>query len=266
MKARAEDIINIMEKYFPLNLAEDWDNAGLQIGSSKILVNKLLIALDIDEQIIKQATDNHVDMIITHHPLFFKPIKSINYDRSSGNLIKTLIQGDITVYSAHTNLDAAEKGLNQLLAEKLGLIDIKPLGLTNEATVFSLGRKGQLNSTMSLQAFALETKKCLGLNALRVVGDLNRDINRVAVVSGSGASYITTARVEKMDVLVTGDIKYHEAKDAIMMGIAVIDAGHQGTEEIMVPYISKLIQQECTCQGYEVDIIMAYADECLKTI
>lgn len=371
MIVRAKDIMTLMEEEYPLHLAESWDNSGLQIGSSDKKVGRILIALDLDSFVLKQAVEQQVDMIITHHPLFFKPIKNINYTSPLGKMIKTLVSADITVYSAHTNLDAAGRGLNQALAEKLGLIDIEPLypasrdslfklvvyvpaahledvrtaictagagcigkyadcsfrvrgtgtfrpgqdtnpfigktgqleevdefrletiiyepdlkqvlnsmhqahpyeevaydlyRLENEGRIFSPGRKGCLVQEISLQDYALRIKDLLGVKSLRVVGDLNSSVKNVAVISGSGASLMNRVISRNIDLLVTGDLKYHEAKDAQAAGLKVIDAGHQGTEAMVVPLLIDYLNPKLASRKMQVELISCTSPDCMKDI
>jgi dinuclear metal center YbgI/SA1388 family protein len=371
VNAKAKDIIRIMENYFPPYLAEDWDNCGLQVGSHNASVNKLMISLDLDQQILQQAINAKADMIITHHPLLFKPVKSINFDQPLGNIIEKLIKNNICVYAAHTNLDASEKGLNQLLAKILDLKDIGPLDksrqelyyklvvfvpvthinevsraindagagyignysdcsfrtggtgtfkpnkgtnpfigaegnltevnefrletivpkhlinkvvdsmikahpyeevaydlycLANEGEIISLGRRGRLKNSMTLRNFAQNVKKRLQVDNVQIAGDLDKIISNVAVVSGAGADFIKMIIARDIDVLVTGDVKYHEAKDAVMAGLAVVDAGHQGTEEIMVSYLAELLERQCKDLNYNIEISMGHSEKCLKTM
>jgi dinuclear metal center YbgI/SA1388 family protein len=360
-----------MEEEYSLHLAESWDNSGLQIGSSDKKVGRILIALDLDSFVLKQAVEKQVDMIITHHPLFFKPMKNINYASPLGRMIKALVSADITVYSAHTNLDAAERGLNQALAEKLGLIDIEPLypasreslfklvvyvpathledvriaictagagyignyadcsfrvrgtgtfrpgqdtnpfigktgqleevdefrletiiyerdlkqvlnsmhqahpyeevaydlyRLENEGRMFSPGRKGCLVQKISLQDYALRIKDLLGVKSLRIVGDLNSSVKNVAVISGSGASLMNRVITQNIDLLVTGDLKYHEAKDAEAAGLKVIDAGHQGTEAMVVPLLIDYLNPKLASRNLQVELISCTSPDCIKNI
>jgi len=371
MIVRAKDIITLMEEEYSLHLAESWDNSGLQIGSSDKKVGRILIALDLDSFVLKQAVEQQVDMIITHHPLFFKPMKNINYASPLGRMIKALVSADITVYSAHTNLDAAERGLNQALAEKLGLIDIEPLypasreslfklvvyvpathledvriaictagagyignyadcsfrvrgtgtfrpgqdtnpfigktgqleevdefrletiiyerdlkqvlnsmhqahpyeevaydlyRLENEGRMFSPGRKGCLVQKISLQDYALRIKDLLGVKSLRIVGDLNSSVKNVAVISGSGASLMNRVITQNIDLLVTGDLKYHEAKDAEAAGLKVIDAGHQGTEAMVVPLLIDYLNPKLASRNLQVELISCTSPDCIKNI
>lgn len=364
---RIKDVISIVEEHFPLSLAEDWDNSGLQIGSYDNPVKNVVIALDVDEYIVKKAIEAKAELIITHHPMFFKGIKKINYSTSQGKLIKSLINNDIAVYSAHTNLDAGENGLNQVLATTLDLVDIKPLykgkedtlfklvvyvptthteevrkaineagsgnignysdcsfrtlgtgtfkpgvntnpfigetgqleeveeyrletvvyrsniskvlkamqdahpyeevaydlyELKNEGKNFSMGRVGILPNKISLGAFAETVKNKLNLDYLRVVGDLSKPIRKVAVIGGSGASLINKVVSQNVDVLVTGDLKYHEAKDAQSLGLAVIDAGHQGTEEIIVNWLANWLEHEAKSRNIEVKFTPVRSNKC----
>ncbi len=371
MQVKVRDIVKIIESFFPVHLAESWDNVGLQIGSYGAPVSRVLVALDLDKEVLQYALDQKADMIITHHPLFFTGIKSINYEQSQGSLLKGIIEAGITVYAAHTNLDAGERGLNQILAESIGLQDIKPLDkghsealyklvvyvpigheeavgqaingagaghlgryadcsfrskgtgffrplegsrpfigqeghleeaeecrletvvpqprlgkvlqemlkahpyeeaaydiylLENRGRVFSLGRTGKLAKEMSLQELCGQVKMSLGLEFLRVVGDMKHSVKKIAVVSGAGASFMSKARSQKCDVLLTGDLKYHEAKDAEALGLAVIDAGHQGTERIMADYLRDLLNEENKKQGWELEVISINGRECIITV
>lgn len=371
MLARVKDIVQIIEEYFPVHLAEKWDNVGLQIGSMQYPVRRVLVALDMDQEVLQYAREQEADMVITHHPLLFHGIKSINYDDAMGNLIKGIIDAGITVYAAHTNLDAGERGLNQILAEKIGLNNIKPLdrgytenlyklvvyvpaehedivrcammeagaghigkysdcsfrvkgtgsfrplagtnpfigqeGMLQEVEeyrletilsqstldqvqssmlrahpyeepaydifrlertgkVFSLGRTGQLAETITLKELGEQVKTELGLKNLRIAGDMNRPVRKIAVVSGAGASFIKLARNRGCDALVTGDLKYHEAKEAIDLGLAIIDAGHQGTEQIMSSYICSLLQMATRERELQAEAIAFLNSECITTI
>ncbi|MDD4802916.1 MAG: Nif3-like dinuclear metal center hexameric protein, partial [Syntrophomonas sp.] len=117
MQAKVRDVVKIVESYFPVQLAESWDNVGLQIGAYNNPINRVVVALDVDKETLQYALEKKADMIISHHPLFFKGIKSINYEQYQGSLLKGIIEAGISVYSAHTNLDAGERGLGQILAE-----------------------------------------------------------------------------------------------------------------------------------------------------
>lgn len=371
MQTRVKDIITIMEKNFPTRYAEDWDNAGLQIGSYDMPVHKVLVSLDPDQETFEQAVQRKVDLIITHHPFFFKGIKTIRFDQAQGKLIRDIIKADIAVYAAHTNLDSAERGLNQILSERLGLRDIQPLEkshveelyklvvyvpagheekvrqtinqagagfigrysdcsfrargtgtfrpaagtnpyigetgvleeveeyrletvmpaekldevlrqmkkvhpyeeiaydvflLQNEGKAFSPGRTGLLEEVISLHRLCDQVKKVLGLDCVQVVGKLEKKVSKVAVVSGAGTSFMREAKGSQCDVLITGDLKYHEARDAEAMNLAIIDAGHFGTESIVGDMLCTLLRGIFQEKGMNVEISAFTGRNCMQNI
>ena len=371
MQATIRDISSLMEDLYPLYIAEEWDNVGLQIGSYANPVKRIMITLEADKEIVSEAIQQQIDLIITHHPLFFKPIKAINFDRPQGDLIRNLIQHNISLYAAHTNLDAGSTGLNQYLAEKLELqgitlldasyhetlyklvvyvpgnyevqvrqsitnagaghigkyshctfrlpgtgtflpqegsqpfigaqgqleevseirletivpqhilgkvlesmktshpyeevaYDIYPL--INRNLSFSPGRIGVLHESMNLRKFCDHVKQKLSINTLRIVGDEQDMINKIALVSGSGAGFINAAYQNGCDLLLTGDVKYHEAKDAQALGLNIVDAGHQPMERLMAPMLAEQLRAGCAVKGYEPEIVIQYSSECLTII
>ncbi|MGE5545083.1 MAG: Nif3-like dinuclear metal center hexameric protein, partial [Bacillota bacterium] len=138
MKVKTQTVFNKLEDLAPLSLAESWDNSGLQLGSKSQTVDAILVALDVDDLAINMALEVGANLIISHHPLFFKGVKTIDYESYQGRLIRRLISHDLTVYSAHTNLDLAPGGLSQFLALKLGLINIRPLGVIKSQNLLKL--------------------------------------------------------------------------------------------------------------------------------
>ena len=370
MQATVRDISRLMESLYPPYIAEEWDNVGLQIGSPTNPVKKIMVTLEADKEIIKEAIEQQADLIITHHPFFFKPIKSIRYNHPQGELIRSIIQHNINVYVAHTNLDAGSTGLNQFLAEKLELQNIVLLDanynetlyklvvyvpeenesqvrqsitlagaghigkyshctfripgtgtflprdgsqpfigtpgqleevreyrletivprnildqvldsmrkshpyeevaydiypLANKGQGYSSGRIGVLSQPMTLKDFCLHVKQKLNINILRFVGDEQERVKKIALVSGSGASFINKAHQRGCDLLLTGDLKYHEAKDAEALGIKIIDAGHQQMERWMAPLLAEQLRSGCADKGYELEIMMKYSAECIRT-
>lgn len=250
----AEEIIEIINRLAPPKLAEKWDNSGLQLGSFKKQVRNILLALDITPDVVKEAIKNKVDMIITHHPLIFNPIKNINIDTVKGEMIYNLIKNDIIVFSAHTNLDASIGGVNDVLATLIGLRNTKTLNKTNKEVVYDIyplankgieygiGRIGELEKPMTLGAFAETVKQKLKCDNIRIYGEMNKLIKFVALCGGSGADYIEDAYQEKADVFVTGDIRYHEAQKSLELGLPIIDANHYNTERVVLPEIKKYIE------------------------
>jgi len=360
MPVTARQIFARLEEIFPVRLAEDWDNTGLQLGNPNKSVKKVLVSLDADRETVAVGIREDADLVITHHPLLFNPVKQLDFSQPQAGLLQQLVAKDIAVYSLHTNLDTAPGGLNQYLAERLGLEDIVPWGtgrfeplyklvvyvprdhvedvrraicaggaghignysdcsfrvagtgtfrplegtnpylgevgrvaeveefrletvvpesrvsevlssmrkshpyeeiaydlirLSNKGQRLSPARKGRLANPVSLAEFARRVKERLKLGYVSVVGDLQAEIRKVAVVSGSGASFIKRAAHENVDVLVTGDVRYHEAREAQILGINVVDAGHYGTEHLAVELLAQVLQEESESRQWDVEII-----------
>lgn len=234
MVKSCKEIINLIENKYPLMLAEDYDNVGLLIGDDNMVIKKILVCLDINQAVVDEAIRNDVDMILSHHPLIFSPIKRILSRDPLSNLIIKIIRADICVYALHTNFDNADNGMNDILAESLELININKLGK-------GTGRYGILNNSTLFNEFCDFVKRKLNINSLKVSGDLNSMIRTIAVVGGAGSDFINDALALNCDVIITGDVKHHSALDGLNSGINIIDAGHFSTEIIALPYIAKLL-------------------------
>lgn len=343
---KAIEIINLMDKWAHPYLIDKWDNTGFQIGDPKKEVTKILISLDLDREILEKASDEKADMIITHHPIIFKPLKSITRLNYKEKLVYDIIREDIVVYNAHTNLDLTVNGVNDALASILNIKNTQPLNISYEDTLFKLvvfvprthahvirkvlgnegagfiggyshctyningtgtfmplegtspyigdinkleeveetrietivekknldrilkkvleahpyeevaydiyplkhrgktygyGRIGEIIRT-SLKSFLDTVKEQLKVESLIVYGNLNRDVSRVAVCGGSGASFIYDAYTKDADVYITGDVKYHDAQFANELGMTIVDAGHYHTEKVILPIIAQYIE------------------------
>lgn len=353
-KVNNSAVFKIIENWAPQSLAYDWDNVGLQVGSYNRRAKKVMITLDVLEKVVDEAVEKDVDLIIAHHPLLFKSLNQINFDTPKGRTIAKLIQHNITVYAAHTNLDIAQGGVNDILCKRLqiqptehlvhvkneklykvvvyvphshanevrdamsnagaghignyshctfqteGQGTFKPLEgtnpyigqvdqveyveelkiesivqesmlesvvklmvqahpyeevaydifpLMNEGESVSLGRLGQLQEKMSLEAVATKVKSDFNLDHVRVIGDLKKLVQNVAVIGGSGEKYIHQAKRKGADVFITGDLTFHTAQEAEEIGLAVIDAGHY-IEEVM----KKATKTKLEKQFYNHDI------------
>jgi dinuclear metal center YbgI/SA1388 family protein len=351
---KTADIVGIINKIAPMVLAEPWDNPGLQIGDPVADVTRIMVALDPTPDVIDSALKASCQLLVTHHPLIFKPLKSISTATPHGALIQKAIKGGLSIVSLHTNYDIASGGLNDLLASKIGLSSCIPLRVTtvrelvklvvfvpvdqldqvrsalfpfsaplgnyrgcsfaaggvgtftplegaepfsgtvgelatvheerlemiierthlsravkellaahpyeepafdiypllNEGEKLGLGRIGRLPEPLTLAEYVGQLRKILSAPALRYVGDPAARISKVALCSGSGASLLHDAVRSGADVLVTGDVKYHEARDAEDLGLALIDAGHFPTEIIMVHEITERLGRALVTAGY----------------
>jgi len=352
--AKLSDILGIINKIAPPKLAEEWDNSGLQLGDQTAAVSRIMVALDATPAVVESALASACQLLVTHHPLIFKPQKSITSATPQGRLIHAAIRGGLAIISIHTSYDIAAGGLNDLLAERLGVKGCTPLQVTsrqelvklvvfvpqeqfeqvraamlphgenlgayrdcsfaaagegtftpmegatpfigavgapdrvpeqrlellvsrpglpravkallaahpyeepafdiypllNDAEKMGLGRIGQLSRPARLADFASQVGEQLQAPGLRYVGDPAAMIEKVALCSGSGASLLREAVRAGADCLVTGDVKYHDARDAEDLGIALIDAGHFPTEHIMVAAVAERLQQMLDASGY----------------
>ena len=226
-------LVESIEVIAPPFLMEEWDNSGIQINASNRDFEKVMVALEIRDDVIQEAILNKVDLIITHHPLIFREINQINIDDAVGRYIDNLVRNNISVYSAHTTFDKAIGGNNDYL---IGLIHLKmsrKVGTGNFGE-FGIGRLIELKTPISLDSLTSVVKEGLMIPAIEIkkVGEAGKAIKKIGICSGSGASLINDALKNECDCLITGDIKYHEAQYAREMGLCLIDAGHYNTEKI----------------------------------
>ena len=356
-KVNGHEIIQLFEQFSPKGLAMEGDKIGLQIGRLNQKVEQVMIALDVLEEIVDEAIEKQVQLIIAHHPPIYRPLQKLATETAEGRIIEKLIKHDIAVYAAHTNLDVAKGGVNDLLAEALGIQNAEVLVPTYETAlkklvvfvpnshaeqvrqalgntgagfignyshctfstegtgrflpeegtnpyigkhgklaevaevrietivpepllkkviaamlkahpyeevaydVYPLEQKGALLGLgrigtveeMTLGEFAKRVKTAFEVEQIRVVGDLNAKIRKVAVLGGDGNKYYSQAKYKGADVYVTGDIYYHTAHDAMMLGLHMIDPGHN-VEKVMKKGVANVLAKMCTEAGYEVEI------------
>ena len=263
MEATVNDIIKVMDGIAPPNLAEPWDNVGLLVGRSSNTVKKLMVALDVSPEVVEQAVEHKVQMLVTHHPVIFDPIKKMT-DRSwQHKLLLDCAENKIAVYSAHTSLDSVLGGVNDVLAEKIGLLHTEVLvpAAGGEA---GLGRVGCLHEPMTLQEFSEKIKTVLKLDNI-IAGDAGRRVSKVAVCGGAGAEFIDEALAAGADTFVTGgDVKYHTAQNAVYSGLNIIDATHQGTELPMINTLADRIALRLTSSGFNAQVLVAKESKILQ--
>ena len=235
MGQTVNDIIQYMERLAPLKTALEWDNPGLLIGERDKPVKRILVSLDCTDEAIDEAGRVKADMIITHHPLIFRPIKSITSDTALGRRVIKLIRSHITLFSAHTNLDIAEGGVNDVLFGILNLTEKAPL-MPPSSDEAGLGRVGVLEAPMRLDELASFVGRKLGLKHTRYAGNPDFMISKVGLLCGSGSEikYFKEASSNGCQAYITGDIKYHDAQAAIEMGLCLIDATHYASEAPVV--------------------------------
>ncbi len=243
MAITVEEVLKALETWAPAYLAESWDNVGLQVGSRHQVVRRLGVALDLTPTVLEQAQGLELDCLLTHHPLFFDPIRGLDLDLPLGALVAGLIKAEISLIAMHTNLDAARGGVNDVLAQKIGLTSVKPLCPWEREEGLGLGRVGDLPEALSLEDLAQEVCKALKLEALEISGDPKRVVRRLALCGGAGGSLISKAVAQGAEVYLTGECKYHQAREAEALGLALIVAGHFETEVVVVPKIARFLEE-----------------------
>ena len=239
-KCTVQTVADAINRLAPRRLAEEWDNPGLLIGDPTAEVKKIFVCLDVLEENISRAIELSAQIMVAHHPLIFHAIKNIRFDLPLGRKILRLIKNDLAVFAAHTNLDSAAGGVNDVLAGKLGLVDVKPF----EDDELSLGRLGMLETPMTAENFARHVKKSLNADNVRLIDAGDFQIKKVGVCGGAGAEFISKAKFFGAQAFVTGDVKYHEAQSAIENKIHVVDAGHFATEFPIVHELSEYLREE----------------------
>ncbi|MDO4788753.1 MAG: Nif3-like dinuclear metal center hexameric protein [Johnsonella sp.] len=242
------EILNLLCADMPPSLAMDWDNVGLILGRREKEVNKVMLALDLSSELLKEAIEKKVDLIITHHPLIFSPLKKITDEEVIGNKIIEILREDMAYIAMHTNYDVAESCMADIAAERIGLkggpleptFSFEEEGRMKE---LGIGKVGELEGEYSIEELAKKVKTAFGLDFVRIFGaGLTKGrIKRAAISPGSGKGMYKWAKKAGAQVLITGDITHHEALDALEEGISIIDAGHYGLEHIFIEDMKKRI-------------------------
>lgn len=236
MEMNKNEIYTLIDEIAPSFLMEDWDNGGIQVNTKNSKVNTILIALEITGPVIDEAIGINADMIVTHHPLLFDAVKQINFDNKAGEYLLKLIENDISVYSAHTSFDKSRGGNNDFLIDLINLdnsleVGTGPFENLGIGRIFSLKKQVKIEGMVSIISKSLDIPLC----EIKYVGDKSINISKVAVCTGSGADLIEEAAKQGCQLLITGDLKYHNAQLAKELGISVIDAGHYHTEKTFTP-------------------------------
>jgi len=249
------EIWNVLSKWAPPELAEQWDNIGLQVGDPDAPVQRLIVALDATENVLEAAAVRQAQMVLTHHPLLFRPVSSFDISKQIPRLLAGFLRKDIALAAAHTNLDSTIGGVSDLLANALGLSDVKPLHTSepNPPSV-GLGRIGNLPYSCKLSEIMHKISSMLRNPGLLVVGHPEQMITRIALCGGSGSDLWPMAVNEDADLFLSAEIKHHIAREAEQMGKAVIDAGHFYTEWPIVPAMAKYMKQQASNEGWDLKI------------
>jgi dinuclear metal center YbgI/SA1388 family protein len=246
--AKVKDIYNYIDSFAPFGTQAEWDNSGLLVGNENRDVNKIIFALDLTYDVIEQAKECHADLIVTHHPVIFKPVSNVLND----SLIYKLITNNISIICAHTNYDKAIDGVNDILCKTIGAKCYEKIENTFLNVV-------TLDNTYSTDNFAKYLKEVL--NGTVRYNRLNKNIKKIAVCSGSGSDYIDLANELGCDALLTGDASHHSFLDANEMSIVLFAAGHFETEMIAIKPLLERIENE-----FKVDCVLAEQNTPIITI
>jgi dinuclear metal center YbgI/SA1388 family protein len=241
---KIKDIISEIENWAPPAVAESYDNVGLLVGNPYEEATGALINLDVTEELLDEAKALGINLIITHHPIWFMPRKKLNGEDYVSRIIIKAIKMDIALYACHTNLDNIRTGVNEKIAHKLGLENISFLQQkpTNSTEVYGSGMMGNLAQALSVTDFLAHVKQTFNCGGIRYSGNIEKKIQHVAVCGGAGSFLISQAIRKGADVLVTADITYHKFFDAENL-ILLLDIGHyeseQFTSELIYKYLSE---------------------------
>lgn len=241
-----KELIEAIESFAPIDDYADIDSSGIQVRTGNGVFERILVCLEINDDVIDEAVETGADMIITHHPLIFNPLSSVCSDDVPGRYIIRLVENGISVYSSHLPFDFCETGNNAYLAKLLGLVDADT-------------KCGYFPEPVSLEKACRITEKALDLPGgyIRVVDGGRESIHKVGFCTGAGGDMIRDALKDGCDLFITGDLKLHEAQYAKAMGISVIDAGHYGTEKIFTENFAQQLSEKL--EG-KVQVIEAKAD------
>lgn len=235
-KVKVKDIAKILQEIAPKDLAMNYDNVGLLVGDMEAEVTNVLVGLEVTDALIEEAIKNECSLIITHHPLIFKPLTHVRVDHPVQKKVVHLIRHNISLYVAHTNLDRTVGGLNDFLLRKLGYEKIEE---KEAVRIVKFAKVPKQNFEKVVQ----HVKEVLQLPYIHYVGDEKKEIKTLAVCTGSGFGEFQEVLREKADAFLTGDVKYHDAMMANDYNIPLIDAGHYGTECIVVDLLEEILRE-----------------------
>lgn len=232
MSVKVKEVIDALERFAPLPLQESYDNAGLQVGLTETEVSGALLCVDVTEAVVREAAELGCNLIVSHHPILFHGLKQLTDATQPQRVVRLALQNDIAIYSAHTNLDKAEDGVNYEIAERLGLIDVAPLS--------TCGVMGYLSAPMDSRFFLDRVKEVFRCECLMHNELLARPITSVAICGGAGESLLEAAIGQEADVLITGEMRYHN-----FLGheqeIQICVLGHYESEQYTVELLERVL-------------------------
>lgn len=239
-------VLNALQVIAPLEFAESWDNVGLLVGNRSRNVARVMTCLTLTSTTLQEAIESHVDLIVCHHPIPFKPLARITDDTTTGNILLRAIEAGIAVYSPHTAWDNARTGINQQIAETLGLEAIKPLqGFTQAATCdesLGVGRYGKLSNSSTIESTLARIRVAIPTAQIRHTHEANQVVSKIGIVCGSGGSMLSLVARRGCDAMLTGEATYHQCLEAESIGIAMLMIGHHASESFAMKNLAVQLQ------------------------
>lgn len=237
---RIDDAVKILEEFAPLELSEDFDNCGYKTGSGKLELSGILVTVDTNRDVVKEAVGKGCNLIIEHHPSIWKPLKSIDPSRPLNTVLIEAIKSDVCIYSAHTNVDYTNGGLNDTVAYAMGLKNVSYIKTPSSA------RQGETDKNYTLKEYARKISELFSDDNVSIVGDPEKIIKKVAVINGGGGR--EDALLETMeagnDVFVTAEVKHSVARLAKDSDYAIIQVGHYSSEKLFMNLIKDLYSKK----------------------
>jgi dinuclear metal center YbgI/SA1388 family protein len=253
-KPTANQLAEIIELRYPKSLAVEWDVVGFVTNNSNVEVNKILLTIDVNEEVVAEAIDKSIDLIISHHPLILDHDEISDIQSKRIKTIKRLEEKGIALYVAHTNADIAPGGVNDSLAKTIGLENVEPIGLEK------MGRKGNLTSKITLKEFVnlLSDKLPKVKSSMQVSGKIDSKVLKVALCGGSGSSLLEEVRKEEVDVFVTADLKHHAVSDnENMNGPALVSVSHWASEWTWLPELKKQLNIDLVQRQFNLEVLIS---------
>ena len=263
-----QEFLNILQHITPEDLAEDWDNVGLLVGNPQQAVRRILLALDPSCSLMDLACSGRYDLVITHHPIIFRPLKSLRTDTPTGRFIARATGAGISVIACHTNFDSIEGGVSDILATGLGLVMTRPLiqaGKSCDSTC-GLGRIGMYPLAVPVATFLARLQQACAPPWLLEAGPRPQQVATVAVCGGSCSDLAETALRQGADVFVTAEVKHSVARWAEDAGLWILDAGHFATENPAMTILRNRLQQQAVDLGWDVEIDTAVQHAPLRLV
>lgn len=248
---KVKDICRAIEAYAPLSLQEHYDNAGLQVGNPEAVVSAVLLCLDVTEETVREAKERRCNLIVSHHPLIFKGLKSLTGADQTQRIVMEALKEGIAIYSAHTNLDSTKEGVSYEMAHLLNLRNLEVLVPSEKNPDVGLGIIGHYDNPVPQLEFLRKVKETFSVKALRYSGQTQSlVVRRVALCGGSGASFIGNALAAKADAYLSGDFKYHDYT-TYGLDMLIADIGHHESELCSRRILSRIIREAFTdCVTY----------------